>query len=65
VVDGGEKHEGRNGDVSGDEGEGFCCCGRHRCFVGACLIQRMLSELVKKSMRDLGRAGAVNSKTES
>lgn len=30
MVDGGEEDERRNGDVSGDEGEGFCGRGRHR-----------------------------------
>ena len=30
VVDSGEEDEGSNGDVSGDEGDGFCGGGRHR-----------------------------------
>lgn len=27
MVDGGEEDEGSNGDVLGDEGDGFCCGG--------------------------------------
>lgn len=65
MVDGGEKHEGRNGDVSGDEGKGFCRCGRHRCFVDGYLIQQILSKVVERSMRNLSRVGAVKSKTKS
>ena len=30
MVDSGEEDEGSNGDVSGDEGDGFCGGGRHR-----------------------------------
>lgn len=30
MIDGGEEDEGCNGDVSGDEGEGLRCGGRHR-----------------------------------
>jgi hypothetical protein len=30
MIDGAQKHEGRDGYVSGDEGEGLCRGGRHR-----------------------------------